>query len=100
MTVYDRASDGARAKTALDEFLTPAFAAVEASYATRLTDLAAEQPWEAGKITKLATALKIARTVRAQIEAIVADGKLAQQEIGRAAQIEKIPTAKRNMLGL
>lgn len=100
MTPHDRLSEANNAKAALDKYLAPAFTVVEATYARRLTDLAAEKPWEAEKITKLATALKIARSVRAQIEAIVADGKVAESEIAYAAQIERIPTHKRNILGL
>lgn len=95
----DRIAAGNKAQAALDA-LSDAFQAVEASYTTRLTEIAAEKPWETEKIAKLATAFKISRTVRAQIEAIVADGKLALDGQRFAAQIERIPTHKRNILGL
>lgn len=99
MTPHDRA---ARADSAAREmeFLGPAFAVVETAYADRLTELAAETPWETAKIAKLAAALKIARMVRAQIEQVVADGPVARSEISRAAQIETIRTDKRRILGL
>lgn len=100
MTDHDRITNGARAKAAMDEFLGPAFEHVEAAYAHRLTEIAAEKPWETDKIVKLATALKIARTVRAQIEGIIASGKAAEADQRYAAQIERISAHKRSILGI
>ena len=100
MTDAERIAEAERAAMALDAYLGPAFTYVEQAYLDKLTNLAAEAPWEAERITKLATALKIARTVRAQIEAIARDGQVVAERMDYARQIEKIPAHKRSILGL
>jgi hypothetical protein len=99
MTPADRATRGDRARAALREFVDEAFTVAMADYQARLIEIAAEKPWETEKIAKLATAFKIARTVKAQIEALVADGDMAQKDMSRAAQIERIRADKRTILG-
>lgn len=95
----ERITEAARARQALD-FLDQAFVTVLKSYSDRMMDIAAEKPWEAEKITKLAMALKIARSVRSQIEGIALDGKVAESEMAYSAQIERIPAHKRSILGI
>lgn len=86
------------AKRALDEFLEPAFDIVAAEYLGRLEQLASTQPWEAGKITALANATRIASEVRAQIVALVLDGQDAKQGLIRAEKIEKLTPARKRLL--
>jgi hypothetical protein len=94
-----RAAEANRAQAALDEFLTPAFDVVIASYLQRMTEIAGKEPWEAKKITSLASAVKIAEAVRGQIRAIVSDGDVARVDMKRAQQIEDMPTEKRRLFG-
>ena len=87
-----------QAQRALDEFLEPAFDIVAAEYLGRLEQLAATTPWEAGKITALANATRIASEVRSQIVALVLDGQDARKGILRAEKIETMTPAKRRLL--
>lgn len=94
------ADRGHRAKSALDDFLSPAFDVVIADYTRRVMQIAAETPWETVKIAKLSAAVKIAEAVRAQIVDVVAHGEAASAEIKRARAIEALPTERRKILGI
>lgn len=89
-----------RAEMALEEFLDPAFDAVVSAYTARIEELAATQPWEAGKITALANATRIARQLRGQIMNIVHEGEKAKRAKARAEEIEKLSPAKRRFLDM
>lgn len=91
----ERIATSQRAQTAMADFLEPAFAVIEAAYVAKLTNLAAETPWETKRIAKLAAAVKILRNVRGQIEEVVLDGKLAADSQRIATQIERIPDSSR-----
>lgn len=91
---------GERARQALSEFLAPAFDRVVADYIVGLQKLAANEPWAADRITKLAQAVKVANEVRAQIESIVRNGDAAAAEADRARQIGKLSTERRKVLGI
>ncbi len=96
----EREDRGRRAEAALRDFLAPAIEAAVGDYIARMTEIAAETPWETARIAKLATAVKIARTVRAQIAALVADGEIAAAERKRVRQIETMGTERRRVLGI
>lgn len=96
----EREDRGRRAEAALREFLAPAIEVAVADYIARMTEIAAETPWETGRIAKLAAGVKIARAVQAQIAALVADGEVAAAERKRARQIESIGTERRRILGI
>ena len=100
MTEAQRIDRGRRAKMALDEFLDPAFEAVIAAYTARIEEIASTQPWEAAKITALANAVRIARSVKAQIEAHVHEGERAKSDRERTQEIEKLSPAKRRLLNI
>lgn len=89
-----------RARAAMDEFIGPAFDVYEADIVRRLTEIAAEAPNEATKISKLAMAVKVLRNVRRQVEAIADEGKIIEADVKRARQIEKINPYQRSILGL
>lgn len=91
---------GQNARRAMEEFLAPAFDAVISTYMARLADIAAAEPWETGKIAKLAMAARVTKEVRTQIEAIVAAGDVARADRAHAEKIANIPDAKRRLLGL
>ena len=87
-----------RAKMAMDEFLAPALNAIGAEYLTALTTLAANEPWETGKISKLAIAQRVIKSVEQHIIMTVMDGVQADSNLARAKQIAAIPEAKRKFL--
>lgn len=80
--------------------LRSAFEQVEALYAERLKAVAVAEPWAADKLRNLALAQKIAEAVREQIEAIVAGGEVAEQQMDRVRRIEKMTPERRRILGL
>ncbi len=87
-----------RARQAMDEFLAPAIQSVGAEYLTALTQLAASEPWETGKITKLAMAQRVTRAVEQHIALAVLDGEQASQHLARAKAIAAMPEAKRRWI--
>lgn len=99
-TPSERIDRGQRAGAALKEFLDPAFDVVIADYMARLTQIAAETPWDTAKIVKLAAAAKIAEQVRVQIKGLVADGDMALDDKRRAHKIEGLSTERRKLMGI
>jgi hypothetical protein len=91
----EKVARAVRARFAMDEFLAPALKALEAEYLTALTTLAANEPWETSKITKLAVAQRVIKSVEQQIIMAVLEGEIAGQELGRAKKIAALPEAKR-----
>lgn len=89
-----------RADMAIDEFMGPAFEFARAAYMERLAQIAAVEPWATNKITNLAIAARVLDEVKGQIVAVIRDGDVAKSEMIRAEQIERIPHAKRKILGL
>jgi hypothetical protein len=94
----DRRARGFRAKAALDEFFVPACEGLRGEYLSALTKLAANEPWETAKITKLAVAQRVIDAVEQQLRAAILDGELAAKDLSRAQKIERIPEAKRKAL--
>jgi len=103
VTLEEQYAEAQAAQNALDRFLGPAMQVVEAEYAERLLEVAGstlakgEAEWA---MLKLSMALKIARAVRGQIEAIARGGSAVEQQMERAKQIEAIRPYKRRILGL
>lgn len=98
LTAGERIQRGAEARRALDAFIDPAFTVLEAEYTEKLQHIAAEQPWETGKISKLAIALRVSREVKGQLLALVLDGEMAQRDTARARKIADLPEARRRLL--
>lgn len=98
MSDEEKVARGMRAKLAMDEFLAPALNAVGAEYLTALTQMAASEPWETAKITKLAIAQRVIKSVEQHIIMAVMDGVQADSNLARAKQIAAIPEAKRKFL--
>lgn len=98
MTRDEQIDRAHRAREARDGFLAPAMAEIRAEYIAALTMLAANEPWETGKITKLAVAIKVIDKVDEQLSAIIAGGTVAEHAQARAEQIARIPETKRKML--
>lgn len=98
MNNEDRRARGFRAKAALDEFIGPAMDQMRDEYMHALTKLAANEPWETAKITKLAVAQRVIQAVEQQIRAAVLDGEMAAKDKSRADMIANLPEAKRKWL--
>lgn len=84
----------------MEEFFEPAFEIVGEAYLTRIEELSAREPWSAAKITALANAVRIAKELRSQIEAIVHEGTEAQHKIDHAKKIEQLTPSQRRLLGI
>ncbi len=100
MTEHERLAIADSAAKALVEHLTPAFALVEATYIQRLATVAAAEPWAVDKLRSLAQALKVSQEVRAQIEAVVADGPVAKVAVDHLRKIEAMSPERRRILGI
>jgi len=94
----ERRSRGFRAKSALDEFLAPAFEAVRAEYLSALMKTATNEPWETTKIRNLSIAQSAINEVERQIRAIVTDGEMAASQKSRAEKIAALPEHKRKWI--
>lgn len=97
MTPEQRTERARKAEQAL-EFTKPAFETLTASYLDKIKLISSSTPWEADKITALATALRTVEVAREQIELLIMDGKEAQAEIDYARRfVEMSATDKRLM---
>jgi hypothetical protein len=101
LTDAQRVERARRAQMALEEFLTPAFAVVEREYAERMIEVAASSDPRAPEvIARLANGIKVARSVKAQIEVLVADGEVATGNIQRAERKGEMSPAKLRLLNI
>jgi hypothetical protein len=83
------------------DFLSPAFDHVEAEWMENLIKTAGSTDPRAPEIiTRLTSGIKAIRTVRAQVEAIVADGVAAEAEITRHAQLSRMSPHMRSVVGV
>lgn len=99
MTAEQRIARAHRAKQALEEFLTPALASIEAEYAEKMIDAAAStDPRAPDLIQRLATGVKVARRIRAQVEAFVQDGDVAAMDKAYAEKIGDMAVPDRRLV--
>jgi len=88
---------GQQAERAMEQFLAPAFEECAQAYTQRLSEVAAAEPWATDKIVKLALANRVLKEVRAQIEHLIANGRLEQDAKRTADKIAAIPTERRRI---
>lgn len=101
MTPNDRIARADRAKAAMEEFFGPAFDHVETEWYEKLIHIAGQDDPNAEKrIMRITAAVKAIRIVRAQIEALVLDGRLAEQDMQRTAQLARMSDHKRSVVGV
>jgi hypothetical protein len=100
LTESQRVERAHHAKRALEEFLDPAFAVVQAEYEARLKAICASKPWATNEIAALANASRIVTEVRGQVISLVYDGESARQGQRRAEAVEKMSPAKRRLLDI
>jgi hypothetical protein len=84
-----RMAEAEAADEAMKRFLRPAFTVVRDEYINRLR-AAALKDLSLGaftNMTNLSVALKVMDEVQAQLEALIADGKVAADDAGRASRI-------------
>lgn len=99
----ERIARATRAKAAYEEFIEPMFAELDAEYSARLVEVANSElsrDKRADKITALSNALRISRTLRAGMQAIVMDGDVAHREKLRADRVEQMTAPQRRLLGI
>lgn len=96
-----RIADAEAARGALDRWLGPAFDVVRADYMEKLASIAAQPLPVHGvaQIEKLAIAVKVVDAVRAQIEAVAQDGKVARHDKTRADKLAETPAYARKRWG-
>lgn len=99
MSHNERIERARRAKLAMDEFFTPALDVIEAEYGEKMIAAAASADPRAPEIiARLANGIKVARQVRSQVEAIIADGAVAQNERDANERIAEMTDSKRRLL--
>lgn len=99
LTESQRVERARRAQMALDEFVAPALALIEANYAEKMITVAAStDPRAAESIVRLANGIKVARQVGGLIEAYVMDGDMAKRDMIHARNIEEMSPAQQRLL--
>lgn len=88
------------AETALKQHLAPAFEVVEGLYDERYSRVLDAEPWADEKLKALKQARLILRQVRSHIEAVVADGVVAEASSKHLRKIEQMSPQRRRILGL
>lgn len=86
-----------QAKAALGTYLAPAFDVCRADYLAKLAEIAAKpltNDMRAG-MEKLAIGIKVIDQVRGQIEALVMDGRVAEDDASRARNLAGMTTEAR-----
>ena len=98
MTPEDLARRGIHAENAWNEFIGPAIEQMRETYMAALTRLAATEPWETGKITKLAIAQNVIDAVEGHLRAAMMHGEISARDKARIQQIENLPERKKRWL--
>lgn len=88
------------AEMALRQWLAPAFDVCRSDYMAKLADIAAKPMTDANRagMEKLALGVKVIDEVRAQIEAVIADGKVAAHTAQGASRLANMTTEQRRWL--
>lgn len=101
MTELERIERARRAQMALDEFLAPAFAVVEADYTEKLVNAATStDPRSPEMIARLAAGMKAARSAHNQIMALVMDGEITKAGMIKAERIGAMTEPDRRLLNI
>jgi hypothetical protein len=98
MTNEELARRAIHAESAWEEFIGPVIEQMRAEYMAALTRIAANEPWESGKITKLAIAQRVIDAVEEHLRAAIAHGEIAARDQDRIARIQSLPDRKRRWL--
>lgn len=100
--VAETAARGQRASLC-NEFIGPMLKEIEASYMERMAEIAATElnpKSRAEKITALSIGLKVLRNIEGGLNAAIEAGKMAQNSILKADQIERMGREDRRILDM
>jgi hypothetical protein len=88
------------AALAMRQWLAPAFDVCRADYLEKLADVAAKPMSDANRagMEKLSLGVKVIDEVRSQIEAVIADGKVAAHSAEGASRLANMTTEQRRWL--
>lgn len=103
MTNPEIAAKGQRAEAYRNEFLGPALDGMRAEYLNRMGVVATNEldpKVRADKITALSTALRILDNVQAGIDTAIRDGEMAQKNLMRAEEVERMGPTKRKLFAM
>lgn len=98
MTPEELGRRGAHAEAAWEEFIGPAVEQMRETYMAALTKLAANEPWETGKITRLAIAQNVISAVEEHLRAAMMHGEVAARDQARVSKIESLPDRKKRWI--
>jgi len=98
MNAEQRAARGQRAELALEEFFAPAMREAREAYLAAMTRIAANEPWESSKISKLAIAQTVIDMIDQHMRTAIMDGADASRAVEHARRIEDIPERRRTLL--
>ena len=98
MTDHEKAERGRRATSALEEFVGPALIDARGAYLEAMTRIAADEPWQSAKITKLAIAQRVIDMIEAHLRTAILDGATSTQTIDHARRVSEIPERRRTIL--
>lgn len=98
MTSEEFQRRAAHAQAAWDEFIGPAIEQMRAEYMAAMSRLAANEPWEAGKITKLAIAQRVIDAVEEHLRSAITHGEYVARDRARIAKIQELPERKRRWI--
>lgn len=101
MTESDRIARAQRAQSAMDEFVAPMLDEMETEYAARIVEVATTDLFfwtRASKLTRLSDALRMVRSIRGGMAAIITDGGIALSDKLRAERIKQMSEPSRRLL--
>lgn len=103
MTESERIARAQRAKAAFDEFVGPMLDEMEAEYSARIVDVATTDLFfwtRASKLTRLSDALRMVRSIKGGMAAIITDGEIAANDRLRADKIDRMSAPQRRLLSI
>ena len=101
MNEADRIARAHRASQAFEEFLEPMLGEMEAEYSARIIEVANTELlfWRrTSKLTRLSDALRMVRTMKAGMEALIEDGNVANSDKARKERINQMSEPQRRLL--
>lgn len=102
MNDFETAARGQRAEQAR-EFIGPSFESQRDEFARRIVEIATTEldpKVRAEKITSLSFALRILANVQSAVDAAIMDGHMAEKNIIKVENIEKMGTHKRRLFDI
>lgn len=83
---------------ARDEFVGPALDEAREAYLHAMTRIAAEEPWQSAKISKLAIAQRVIDMIDEHLRIAISQGVESARAIDHARRVADIPERRRTIL--